>query len=209
MHYPDPIRIEGYEGFEEALEGPLAPPGTYQVQLNVGEQTYTAVFQIHKDPHIAATQQDLQTQFELLLAIRDKISEVHSTINAIRDIRRQVEGWEHSSKGNDAHETVTTIGKQLKEKLAALEEELFQVKAKNQLDTMDFPIKLSAKLIVLSGVVASADAAPTQQAQQVFEELSARVNERLQQLRKLIAADVAVFNKLIRDANLPAIIPAT
>jgi hypothetical protein len=186
----------------------LAPPGTYQVQLKVGDQTPTAVFQIHKDPHIAATQEDLQAQFDLLLAIRDKISEAHSTINAIRDIRRQVEGWERNTKGHDVQEMVTTIGKQIKQKLVEIEEELFQVKAKDQLDVLDFPIKLSAKLIALAGVVASADAAPTRQAQQVFEELSARVDGLRQQLHKLIATDVAVFNKHISDASLPAIIPA-
>jgi photosystem II stability/assembly factor-like uncharacterized protein len=207
MRYPDPSKIEGYEDSGEFLQGPLAPPGTYQVQLKVGDHTSTAVFQIHKDPHIAATQQDLQAQFELLLAIRDKISEAHSTINAIRDIRRQVEGWERNTKGHDVQETVTTIGKQIKQKLASIEEELFQVKAKDQLDVLDFPIKLSAKLIALAGVVSSADAAPTRQAQMVFEELSARVDELRQQLHKLIATDVAVFNKHISDASLPAIVP--
>ena len=72
---------------------------------------------------------------------------------------------------------------------------------------MDFPIKLSARLIALSSVVASADAVPTRQAQLVFEELSARVDELGQQLHKLIATDVAVFNKHISDASLPAIVP--
>ena len=206
--YPDPTKIEGYEDTEGALEGPLAPPGTYQVQLKVGDQTYAAVFQIHKDPRIAATQEDLQAQFELLLAIRNKVSDAHAVINAVRDIRRQVEEWERRAKGRDAYESVTATGKQIKQKLSAIEEELFQARAKNQLDTMDFPIRLSAKLTELAGVVSSADAAPTRQAQRVFEELSARVDAQVQQLRELIATDVAAFDKLIRDAKVPTIVSA-
>ena len=103
---------------------------------------------------------------------------------------------------------MVAAGKQLKQKLSAIEEELFQVKAKDQLDLLDFPIKLSAKLLTLSGVVASADAAPTRQVQQVFQDLSAHLKVQLQLLHELIATDVAAFNKLIRESSVPAIIPA-
>src|SRR5712691_1089488 len=206
--YPDPIKIEGYDLSEGALEGPLAPPGTYRVQLKVRDEVYTSAFQIHVDPRIAATQEDLQARFELLLAIRDKVSETHSTINAVRAIRRQVEEWEQRTTGQAVHEAVAAAGKQLKQRLSAIEEELFQVKAKDQLDLLDFPVKLSARLVTLSGVVASADAAPTSQAQQVFEDLSACLDAQLQQLHELIATDVAAFNKLIRESSVPAIIPA-
>ncbi len=206
--YPDPIKIEGYELSEGALEGPLAPPGIYRVQLKVRDEVYTSAFQIHADPRIAATQEDLQARFELLLAIRDKVSETHSTINAVRAIRRQVEEWEQRTTGQAVHEAVAAAGKQLKQKLSAIEEELFQVKAKDQLDLLDFPVKLSARLVTLSGVVASADAAPTSQVQQVFEDLSACLDAQLQQLHELIDTDVAAFNKLIRESSVPAIIPA-
>src|SRR5947209_4868698 len=205
--YPDPIKIEGYELSAGALEGPLAPPGTYRVQLKVGDQVYTNVFEIHADPRITATRKDLQARFELLLAIRDKVSETHNTINAVRAIRRQVEEWEQRTREQPVHEAVAAASKQLKQKLSAIEEELFQVKAKDQLDLLDFPIKLSAKLLTLSGAVASADAAPTRQVQQVFQDLSAHLKVQLQLLHELIATDVAAFNKLIRDSSVPAIIP--
>jgi hypothetical protein len=208
MRYPDPNKIEGYEDPAYGVKGPLAPPGTYQVQLKVGDQAYTQAFQIQQDPNIAATQEDLQTQFELLLAIRDKLSETHGTINALRDIRRQVEEWERRAKGHTVHEAVVTAGKQIKQKLSTIEGELLQVKAKKQLDTLDNPIKLSGKLAELAGTVASADAVPTRQAHEVFKELSARLAAQMQQLRELIATDVDAFNRLIRDSSVPAIIPA-
>src|SRR5205823_6529998 len=116
--------------------------------------------------------------------IRDKISETHSAINTVRAMRRQVEEWEQRTGGQAVHEAVAAAGKQLKQKLSAIEEELFQAKAKDQLDLLDFPIRLSARLVTLSGVVASADAAPTRQAQQVFEDLSACLDAQLQQLHE-------------------------
>jgi hypothetical protein len=207
MRYPSPTKIEGYPDSEGYLTGPLTPPGTYQVQLSVDAQTYTAEFEIRKDRRITATQEDLQAQFDLLMAIRDKVSEAHNAVSTIRNIRRQVEEWERRTKGQEVHESVLTSGKQLKEKLSAIEEELFQVKAKDQLDVLDVPIQLSAKIAALSGVVASADTAPTSQVQHVFEDLSARLAQQLDRLHALIDTDVAAFNKLIREAGVPAVIP--
>jgi hypothetical protein len=93
-----------------------------------------------------------------------------------------------------------------KQKPSIIEEELIQVKAKDQLDLLDFHVKLSGKLMALSGVIACGDTAPTRQAQQVFEELSARVNTQLQQVRELMATDIAAFDKLIREAGIPMIV---
>ncbi len=204
--YPDPVKIEGTADSEYAPEGPFAPPGTYQVQLKVGDQSYSETFQIFKDPHIGSTQEDLQGQFELLLAIRDRVSEAHKAVNAIRDMRKQADDWIRRAQGQDVHEAIEASSESLKKKLSAIEEELIQVKAKDQLDVMDYPVQLSAKFMTLAGVVASADAAPTRQARQVFEELSARLDGLLQQLREAIDTDVAALNKLIRESSLPAIV---
>jgi len=203
--YPDPVKIEGAGESEIAPEGPLAPPGTYQVQLKVGDQTYSESFEILKDPHIISTQEDLQGQFELLLAIRDRVSEAHKAVNAIRDLRKQADDWVRRAQGQDIHEAMEASSQTLKKKLAVLEEELIQVKAKDQLDVLDHPVQLSAKFMALAGVVASADAAPTRQARQVFEELSARLGGLLQRLREVIDTDVDALNKLIRESSLPAI----
>jgi hypothetical protein len=204
--YPDPVKVEGAVVSEYAPEGPFAPSGAYQVQLRVGDQIYSETFQILKDPHIGSTQEDLQGQFELLLAIRDRVSEAHKAVNAIRDMRKQADDWVRRAQGQDVHEAMEARSESLKKKLAAIEEELIQVKVKDQLDVLDYPMQLSAKLMALAGVVASADAAPTRQARQVFEELSARLDGLLLQLREAIDTDVDALNKLIRESSLPAIV---
>ncbi len=203
--YADATKIEGDGGEDMKVEPPV-PPGTYQVRLNVGDQSYTASFEVRKDPNTATTQEELQARFELMMAIRDKVSESHSAINTLRDMRRQVEEWERRAKGNDAYEAIAELGKQIKQKLAAIEEELFQVKAKDQMDVLDYPMKLDAKLIYLFTVVSSADAAPTRQSERVFKELSQRLDEQIQRLRDLVGTEIATFNKLIRESSLPAIV---
>jgi photosystem II stability/assembly factor-like uncharacterized protein len=207
--YPKPIKIEGDKDSADIMEGPTAPPGTYHVQLQVGDETYNETFEIQNDPNVKVSQEALQAQFALLNAIRDKISEAYSAINTLRNIKKQVEGWEERTKGNDVNESVTEAGKTIKQKLTAIEEVLLQTKTKDQMDTLDHPIRLVAKFASLAATVGSADAAPTRSSQQVFQELSSRLDAQQQALREVIATDVAAFNKLIRDANLSAVIPSS
>jgi hypothetical protein len=55
-------------------------------------------------------------------------------------------------------------------------------------------------------VVGSADARPTDQAVQVFDQLSADLQVQLDRLHQVVETDVPAFNALVRDANVPALI---
>src|SRR5437660_8425120 len=134
LRYFSPTRIEGDRESEEIMKGPLVPPGTYQVQLKLGDQTYTQSFEVHKDPRVRTSGEDLQEQFDLLQAIRAQVSEVHGAVSAVRSIRRQVDEWELRTRGQDIHESLVGLGKSLKDRLAVIEEGLIQPKVKDQMD---------------------------------------------------------------------------
>ncbi len=55
------------------------------------------------------------------------------------------------------------------------------------------------------GVVEGSDNPPTQQSYMVYEDVATRVNSQLKTLDNLMTNDLAAFNKLIHDANVPAI----
>jgi serine/threonine-protein kinase RIO1 len=57
------------------------------------------------------------------------------------------------------------------------------------------------------GVVESSDNQPTQQSYMVYEDVATRVNSQMKTLDGLLTGDLAAFNKLIHDANVPAIQP--
>ena len=170
-------------------------------------QTWTEVFEIRKDPRVSATQEDLDAQFELHLSIRDKLSETHDAINTLRNIRQQLEDWERRTRERQDHEEISRAARSLKEKLSPIEDELTQSKAKTRQDTMNWPVKLNGKLAWLAAIVASAQAAPTKQSYELFEDLSRRIDVQLQMLRESIETDVAVFNDLMSESGVPAIIP--
>jgi hypothetical protein len=58
------------------------------------------------------------------------------------------------------------------------------------------------------GGVESSDDPPTLQSTQVYEELASQVNVQLETLKKLVSTDLAGFNKLVHEQNVPAVIVA-
>ncbi|HET9014256.1 MAG TPA: glycosyl hydrolase [Thermomicrobiaceae bacterium] len=193
-----------------STRGPLAVPGRYQVRLTVGDQSYSQPFEVRKDPRIAATQQELETQFALMLRIRDKLSETHDAVTQIRALRAQAEDWSRRAAGQPNGEQVVAAAKALGETLTAVEEELIQVKSKEMEDPLNFPIRLNNKLAALGSIVDTADAQPTDQAQQTYSELAGAIDQQLGELREVLADDVARFNALVREVNLPALaLPST
>ncbi|MBX6341911.1 MAG: glycosyl hydrolase, partial [Thermomicrobiaceae bacterium] len=189
--------------------GPRVLPGRYQVRLTVGDRSWTQPFEVVRDPRVTASDEDLKAQFDLLLRIRDKVSQVHDAVNQIRNVRRQVEEWERRIKeyqaALDGADRVSEAAKSLKEKLAAIEGELIQVKGDSPLQ---FPSKLNEKLATMTDFVDSADSRPTRAEEEVFASLSDRADEQLERLRDLIETDLAQFNALIREVNVPAIVPS-
>jgi photosystem II stability/assembly factor-like uncharacterized protein len=205
--YPDPKKVDGYVASEAVMAGPVTAPGTYHVQLTVADQTLTEAFEVQKDPRVPATQEDLDSQFKLLLKVRDKLSETHDAINTLRNIRQQVEDWEKRTRERKDHEAVSSATRSLKEKLSPIEDELTQSRAKTRQDTMNFPAKLNGKLAWLAGVVASAQAAPTRQQYELYADLAGRIDVQIQRLQEIIDTDVAAFNGLMRESEMPAVIP--
>ena len=212
MRHPDASKVAddpSMEEFERALAGPVVPPGRYQVRLKVGDTTLTEPFEVRKDPRVGVPEEAIREQFELLLAIRDKLSETHDAISTIRSLRRQVEEWEVRTGKERALRPVTRSASSLRKALTAVEEELVQTKARSRQDTLNFPIKLNAKLGGLGAAVAQADARPTASQRAVFADLSRRIDAQLAKLRNLTSKDVPQLARTIRSAGVPPIVMAT
>ena len=207
--YPDARKVPGDVTTKDRLTGPKASPGTYQVRLTVGNYAATESFAILKDARISATQEDLQAQFDLLIAIRDRLSETHDSINQLRNVRLQVGEWASRTRGHTSEQVVSDASQEIHDKLGTIEMELIQAEAKSAFDSLRIPTRLNDKLAELTSVVASADAVPTKQSYEVFESLSGRIDRQIVLLEEVIDKDVSNFINLIHELDIPAIIPSS
>jgi hypothetical protein len=190
-------------------DGPEALPGTYQVRITVKGKQYAAPLEIAPDPRLKVSQQDLEKQFDLLIKIRDRVTQAHDTINQIRDIRAQITALNKRLEGQPQAKAVSAAGRQLDKKMTEVEEVLVQTKAKSNQDVLNYPIRLNNYLVALGGVVGSADTAPTQASYDVFAMLSKQLDEQLAKWQQILTTDVPAYNDAVRKQEVPAIILAS
>lgn len=207
MRYPEARKVPEDKTTEDSLVGPLAPPGTYQVRLQLGEDFQTQTFRILKDPRVSAPQEDLDAQFQFLVRIRDKVSETHDGINQLRRVRQQVDQWVSRAQGQPSVEAVEEEAEAVKEKLKEIEDQLIQSAYRGARDRLHMPVRLNRKLAELAAVVGSADFAPPQQVYEVFDHLSGQIDEQLGALQQVLDDDVARFANLVQDLEIPVIAP--
>ena len=203
MRYPPATKVPGDTATEEALTGPLAVPGGYAARLTTGGFSQTVPVVILPDPRLHVTDADYTAQRDLLLAIRDKLSETQEAILRVRALREQAKGWAGrlKARANGASE-IAAAAHALDAKLRPIEEALVQAKAD---DPRQFPIALNAKLATLAGFVSQADGPPARQHGEVLAELSAAIDTQLAALRHVEESDIAAFNRRVVDAALPAV----
>ncbi|MDQ3809279.1 MAG: glycosyl hydrolase [Chloroflexota bacterium] len=202
LRYPEPTSVPGATFWESDSGGPLAPPGMYQVELAVDGAVHRQPLQVQVDPRVAATNEDLAAQFELLLRIRDKLSDAHGAINQITTVREQIAVWRTRLAARAEFTEPLADLEQLDTRLAAIEGELIQ-RAPGL--TYSNPVRLNAKLAALSAMVGSADVRPTRQAYEVFAELAAQVNQQRTQLEEVLHDRLPALNERLSRRGLGAL----
>ena len=81
--------------------------------------------------------------------------------------------------------------------------------AKRPNSSLNLPARLNGKLAAITAVVAAADFAPTTQAYDVFDGVSARIQPHLDGVEEIIEKDVSEFENLVHELEVPAIVPRT
>jgi photosystem II stability/assembly factor-like uncharacterized protein len=178
MRYADAHGIDGGTYLAGGnLRGPVAVPGNYQIRLRAGSQTLTQPLRIVSDPKSQVTAADLREQFDLLIAIRDKVSATHDAVNDIRKLLATL-----PEKGGGA------AVERLRTGLETVLKELVELRFTGFDDQMlVFDLKLNNRMAALQNYVAQGDYAPTEQQYGVFKELSLAIDNALARYRTLKA----------------------
>jgi hypothetical protein len=187
------------------LEGPKAMPGSYKVMLEYGETKQEQPFSILKDPRTTASLSDMQSQFDFLIKNRDKLTETHEAILAMRKLRSQCADWKARADKDSSMAAIREKAAALVAETNRMEETLYQTKSRSPQDPLNFPIRLNNKLGHLGSLTDMGNFAPTDQAVAVQAMLFKAIDEVLADWNALLETEVPAFNALIKKADLPAI----
>jgi hypothetical protein len=205
LRYPDASNISSGNNalISGSLAGPIAVPGKYTAKLYIGNtEVAEQPFEIVKDPRVDVSQEDLQKQFDLLRKINKKQSEISEAVNQIRKISKAINEESGNIKDSLLVRNFKKIAQPILDTLKMIEGELTQPKAVTDYDLFNFPNRLNDKMASLRNSVGTADAAPTQQAYEVFADLSVRTDLQLEKLKSILSAQLPDINKFIEEQKM-------
>ncbi|NNE11188.1 MAG: glycosyl hydrolase, partial [Ilumatobacter sp.] len=188
--------------FHGRPDGPLVPPGTYQVTLSMGDWSQSQTFDLVRDPRVETSDADFAEQYELMLKIRDKLSEVATGVNKVRTLRKQVGDWKERLADDDAATDVLVAADDLSDRLTEVEHQLVQVEFTSEGDSLNYREMLFEKLGNLAPIVRSADTRPTVQSHQVYDKLAGQIDEQLARLDELLGDPLDDLNRRLDELDV-------
>ncbi len=204
MYYPSADKIDGQILWHGTVGGPKAAPGNYFYKIKVDKDSAEGSFTIKANPVYNLSQQEYKEQFDFLITVRDKFNEIQKAQKNIQEIRKQINDFTARADAalpKEIKQQADTTNKQL----TAIEESLHQTKAKSGQDVLNYPIRLDDKISGLYDFANSGNAAPAKQVKDAYIDLSAQVDVQLNKLKTILATDLPLLNKLIREKELPVI----
>jgi len=205
-----------YYGIEDATRGPLVPPGTYTVKLQVGGRESTTQVEVRKDPGSAGSPADVEASSKLSLAIYRDAAAAAGMIGELEWTRLQLEELKRrlvAGKVEDsAAESVSGLRKQAEDIEAVL---LQPTIAEEDQKSFRGPLGIFLKLVWLNSEVATgaadvsgnADMAPTQPEREVFELLDRQLDDARKRFRSLYDDSVPTFNSAMAAKGMAGIGP--
>ncbi len=196
-------------GTQGGFSGVRVAPGIYTVNLKVGGETFTQELEILKDPRSDGTLANIQEMVAMQLQVRDDITAISGMVNEIEWMKKQLNDLFEALGGGSAA-AARAAGKELYGQVQELEDKILQPYAvEGDSKSFRFPNMLYSKMSVLGGDLAeSVDFAPNQQQQEVYELLRSQMTEYGNELRALVAGDVAAFNRMLAEQNMAGVISA-
>ena len=185
----------------------LAPPGEYTVALQVGDAEHTAPLEVRKDPKSEGTLEDIAAQTALLRLLRADLETVVGTVNEIDWLRRQVLDLKLLAEETRRVEAIASAVDGLDGSLLAVEEQLIQllITGTGQ-DHLRWPTQLAGRILYLAGVVATSDFRPTDQMQEVYDQLHELVEARVAEFAGIVESDLGSVNSALGAAGMPGVV---
>jgi hypothetical protein len=185
----------------------LAPPGTYTVKLTVDGKDYTQSLKVLKDPHSNGSEGDIQLQTRLMTSLTTQIDGVVDAVNQIELLLAQLADLKAVLPRSATTAPVITSSEQLGAKLFEIEQKLIRTKVTGRgQDGVRWSPEIGEKLAYLANEVDTSDFQPTTQQVAVHDELKEQAATYRQRLRLLMEQEVAVFNLMLRQKNVPNLI---
>jgi len=203
LKYPDAEKVKGMILWWASLNGPTALPGEYKVMLSKnGKELSEQKFTLLKDPRSSANDEDLKAQFDFILEIQEKITEIHKTLKNITKVKTQVKQLKKSISDKEKNKEIIELADKIVKELTTYENVLYQTKSKSNQDPLNFPIRLNNKLAHLNSLSSIGDFRPTDQSVTFKNEITKLIDAELAKIYAVFEKDVTELNKKVKKSDI-------
>jgi hypothetical protein len=191
----------GFGGF-------MVSPGDYTVKLSIGDQEFTQMLEVKKDPRSEGTLEDIEAQIAMQKEVRQNLNAVSDMISQIEWMRKQIYDTKDMMKESGGPKDVIAAIDAFDKKLRSVEDALFQpMTAEGDTKSFRFPQKLYFKIAVFAGDLAnSVDFAPNKQQQEVHAVLKDGVETQKARFEELLKTDLSAFNGMLEQNDLAGVV---
>jgi len=177
--------------------GPPAAPGTYTASLVAGDRELSTEFEVRGDPAVEISRADYVAREEAALRARDVETRINRMINAIQDMKAQVEATLEAVEGKSVAnaEEVRRTGEEALEQLDSLEFQLHRPPP--DMRYRQWP-RLSEQLSFVNRGIVGGQARPTEGHLQAAGEIESDTGDREADLRSLIDTTISELNSLLQ-----------
>jgi photosystem II stability/assembly factor-like uncharacterized protein len=181
-------------------QGPLALPGHYVAELQVGGQTYRQTLVVKPDPRVTASSEDLEDQLQQEMRITAGLKATFDGFHEVTALRTALADRE-KALGTDAKvKDATDAAKALKEKIDAVAEGTHKAPGMGP---------VNRDLARLATALESADVRPPETAHAAVDESCKALDADLIAWHDLNVKDVVAFNAILEQHKLATLPVAT
>ncbi|MFN6964710.1 MAG: WD40/YVTN/BNR-like repeat-containing protein [Pyrinomonadaceae bacterium] len=187
-------------------QGPQVLPGTYKVRIFAGDKLVgERTVEVRVDPSVQVAADDLRTQYEMAMKLRDMVSLMNDGLRQLDSIKAQTDQIESVAKDRlgevpaDLTKAIADFRKRTSDFMAEL--------AVSEEDSNWAPSRYADQLSGLYFTVSGGNAAPTPTMKENFEMLQREFPTRMSGLNRFVADEVAKFNQTLQKYGLSVIVP--
>ena len=198
-HAPLP-KIKGKDvAAEMSVAGAIVPPGLYSATLSNGSSSVTQEFKLVSDPMAGPLKKrDLNAQYKLYQQLNQKAESCIQTINQMRDLRAQLDGWLDRTEGAT------------KDQLQALRDKVLEIESSLMVpdlrpgwpDSNNAGVRLLEQLLSLTAIITAGDYRPTDQTQEAYLHFAGQIDAQLKAFKTLTKTELPTLNRQLKRQKL-------
>jgi len=194
-------------------EGSMVAPGEYSARIKVNDRFSETNFEILSDPKNKFSKETYDDQQKILRKIDSKIKEIHTAVNSMRSIQKQLnfyidilEKQTNLEDDENFYKKTISMAKNIEVKLKNWEKKLIQPKQKTFQDVINFNNKLNAEYINLKDYIDASEPEVTSGAKDLFNDLNIKSDALMKEINQIISEDFKNFDKQYKSLEIETLL---